>query len=274
MNKKFGIAIIIAMMSILAVSGCKKSAPAVDVVNGVTQVSDSMSGVRVTMEQLAQLPATERAARLNKDWPHLSEDVTYYAKVNGLIPRSATVNHVDFLFGSLKNVRAGDHNGVQHTGYANNQLVARIHLEGQAPIDLFVLCFNGMVAAPKDMEDLQLLGSAMPIEQFTIGRRQGLVPYVDYPVAISLAEKFHLPLYQGRQQTAGRLISPEQARQMEPNTARVQITVKVYPGDRFDLAAGTYSPAVRPSAHARHKALHKTGNKQNKRSHKVRRVRK
>ena len=269
MKRKFGIVLIIAMVSVLAVSGCKKSVPAVDVVNGITPVSDSMSGIRVTMDQLAQMPVAERAARLNRDWPHLSEDVTYYARFHGLIPGNATVAHVDFLFGSLANVRAGDGSGVQHTGYANNQLVARIHLEGQAPIDLFVLCFNGMVAAPKDMEDLQLLSSSMPIEQFTIGQRQGLVTYVDYPVAISLAEKFHLPLYQGRRQIYRHLITPAQARQLEPDTARVQVTVKVYTGDRFDLAAGTYSPAVRPAAHARHKVFHRV----NRRTSRVRRAR-
>lgn len=240
------------MMVILAMlSGCK-SKPKLDVVNGISPVSTSLAGTRVTMEQLAQLPADQRAARLQRDWPHLSEEVTYYARAHQLIPTTANVERIEFLFGSLGQVRANDGSGAGHEGYANNQLVARVHVAGQtAPVDLFVLCLNGMIADPKEMGKLQSLGSYTPAQRFTIGPREGLVHHVDYPLAIALAERFNLPLYAGRQMNGHNQITPERARRMEPDTARTQVTVKVYEGDRFDLVAGTYTPAPKKAAPSR-----------------------
>lgn len=244
---------IIGAMMILS-DGCKKT-PSVDVVNGITPVSDSLSGIRTTLEDLVQLSPLERTARLERDWPHLGEDVMFYARQYNLIPAGSQVERIEFLFGSLDHVRANDKQGVQHDGHATNQLIARVHLAGvSAPVDLFVKCLNGMVAASADMDRLQNVITSVPLQRFTIEPRQGLVTYVDYPLAISLAEKFNLPLYAGRKLDAANLISPAHARAMEPETARVQITVKVFAGDRFDLIAGTYTPAPQPAdVHHRHR---------------------
>lgn len=227
-------------------AACGKKTPTVDVVNGISPVSTSLAGVRVTMDQLAQLPPAERAARLQRDWPHLAEEVGYYARNHSLIPSGANVERIEFVYGSLAQVRANDGAGAGHDGKADNQLIARVHVAGQAsPIDLFVVCLNGMVADPRDMGKLQTLTTSVPAQQFTIGRREGLVHHVDYPLAIDLAERFNLPLYAGQQMREADRITPERAWRMEPDTARVQVTVRVYEGDRFDLVANTYTPAHR-----------------------------
>ena len=130
--------------------------------------------------------------------------------------------------------------------------IARLHVRGRAtPLDFFVQCLNGMVAPVGAVEHLQPLGSSVPAQRFTIADRQGLVTYVDYPLAISLAERFHLLLYRGRKMAARDRITPDEARRLEPDAARVQVTVKVHPGDRFDLVAGTYTPAHSRTGHHR-----------------------
>jgi hypothetical protein len=252
---------IIAVMMAFAVVGChKKPAPSIDVVNGVTPVSSALSSVRATINELAVMSPAERSARLQHDWPHLGEDVVYYVRAAHEIPSDAVVERVEFFFGSLEHVTAGDLALIQYEGHAKNQLIARLHLRGRAtPLDFFVLCLNGMVSPGGAVEHLQTLGSSAPAQRFTIADRQGLVTYVDYPLAISLAERFHLPLYRGRKMAAKDRITPDQARQLEPDTARVQVTVRVCPGDRFDLVAGTYTPAHSLARHHRAAAAaHKT----------------
>jgi hypothetical protein len=247
-----GVAIILALG---LMAGCKKK---VDVVEGISPVSTALSGVRVTIQQLAQLPPAERAARLRRDWPHLSEEVVYYARAHRLIPANAEIRRVEFLFGSLDRVSAMDSTRATREGFFKDQLVARLHADDGPSVDLIVLCLNGMVASPKDMGKLQNIGIQFPVQRFMIGPREGLVHHVDYPLAIDLAEKFNLPLYAGRQMIDKRRITPAEARRMEPDTARTQVTVCVFEGDRFDLVAGTYTPAPKKIAPAKKKHIRLT----------------
>jgi hypothetical protein len=101
------------------------------------------------------------------------------------------------------------------------------------------------VVNPEDWNKLQTLSTQPPMESFRIGKREGLIHHVDFPMAIDLAEKFGLPLYTSQVMDSNHRITPEQARRMEPLTARTQVSVRVYEGDQFDLVAGTYTPAKR-----------------------------
>lgn len=242
---------IIGVVVVLAAAlvGCGKK---VDVANSIQPVSTALVGIRPTLEELAKLPPQQRIARLWQDWPHLDEDVIYFARSHNMIPKGAEVQSVDFFFGSLDHVRARDAMGAEHTGYFRDQIVSRLHVRGQNnPVDVIVQCLNGTFIDPKDLKRLQPLGMFVPAQRFEIGPREGLVHYVDYPLAIDLAERFKLPLYRDRLMDEEFRITPEQARRMEPDTARVQVTVRVYEGDRFDLVAGTYTLAPKKLAPSR-----------------------
>ncbi len=215
----------------------------VDVVNGVPPVSRSMVSISETLATLATLPPAERGAYLERTWPHLAEDVVYFVRRQGKVPAGARVQRVEFYYGSLEGVSAESANGDRH-GYFNNQLVALVSVEGvEKPVKVIVQCLNGTFALEEDLRRLQPIGSHTPIEQFVIGPREGLVHHVDFPTAIAIAEQHNLPLYRGQTITSRTRLTPAQARLLESQTDRLQVTVLVYEGDRFDLARGTYAPA-------------------------------
>lgn len=241
----FGVALaIIAVICILAFWPSKTQA--VDVVNGVTPVSTALGDIRVTLAELAQMPVEQRETRLRQEWPNLEESVVYFLRQRDRLPRDAEVERVRFFFGSMDNVRAVDGDGNMHEGYFRDQLVARVDIRGhEKPIDVIVQCLNGVMSLPEDLAALQPLGTATPEQRFTIGPREGLVHHVDYPVAIDLAQRFNLPLYRGQHMTETARITPDQARQLEPMTDRVQVTVQVYEGDTFDLMRMSFTPSSR-----------------------------
>lgn len=238
--------ILIISVCLLGVS-CSTDTKTVDVVNEVLPVSTSYIGIAPTLNELASLPPEERSARLAQSWPNLSTGILYYARIHGLIPKSARIDRIELRFGSLDHVRANDGAGAGHEGHFTNQLVARVYVtDKSAPVDLIILCLNGMsVVNAEDWNKLQTLSTPPPIESFRIGKREGLIHHVDFPMAIDLAEKFGLPLYTSQVMDSKHRITPEQARRMEPLTARTQVSVRVYEGDKFDLVAGTYTPAKR-----------------------------
>lgn len=214
----------------------------VDVVNGVSPVSRSMASIADTLAELQRLSPTERGAYLERTWPHLAEDVVYFVRRQGRIPTGARVQRVEFFYGSLENVGAESANGDRY-GYFNNQLVALVSVEGIAkPFKVIVQCLNGTFVLDEDLRRLQAIGSHTPIEQFTIGQGEGLVHHVDFPTAISIAEQHGLPLYRGHTLTSQARLTPAQARLLESQTDRLQVTVLVYEGDQFDLARGIYVP--------------------------------
>lgn len=244
MRRLFGWCIVLVVLVGLPLihAACAKDAEAVDVVNGVRPAHTAFRDIHIFANELAALPKEERAARLKEAKPRLEIGVVHFLRGMGRIPQNAEAEKVEFLFGSLDHVRANDGEGVEHKGYFKDQLVARVHIKDQKdPIDVLVQCLNGVFILPGDWQKLQSLGEAVPQERFTISRREGLVHHVDYQVAIDLAEYFDLPLYRGRTQTDRHSISPTEARRLESETDRVQVTVHVEDGDRFDLVAMTYN---------------------------------
>jgi hypothetical protein len=90
---------------------------------------------------------------------------------------------------------------------------------------------------------LQDLGTYEVNEVFTIAKGQGLAHHVAYLTAIDLAEHNNLSLYQGKEQVEKNRISPDQARQLATRTDWVQVTVRVFEGDKINLRTMTYEPA-------------------------------
>lgn len=217
-----------------------------DVVNGAPYASRNLSGIGPTLEQLAALPADQRSAALKKAYPKLEGTVVYFLRDRGKLSEQDHVQKVEFLFGNLDSVKAEDGDGKNNEGYFKNQLVARVYVEERpGPVDVIVQCLNGMVALPEDMNKLQSLDTYVPEEQFVIGPREGLTRHVDLITSIALAERFHLPLYSGKEQTKANLITAEQARAI--NTDLTQVTVGVVEGDKFDLRFMTFTPSPKRS---------------------------
>ncbi len=218
-------------------------AKAYDLVNGIQPVSDSMAGIRTTIEELVKLSPEQRTARLKKDYPRLEQGVVYYLHQAGKLMPTDKVTSVKFYFGSLNKARAEDKSGAVYDGYFENQLLADVAVQGRdKPVTVLVKCLNGTFLLPEDFQKLQDLGTYQVTQQFTIEPGRGLVSYVDYPVAMDLAERHGLRLYRGRR-IGQNPLSVTEARLLEKETDRVQVTVAVKPGDRFNLATDTYNEA-------------------------------
>ena len=217
----------------------------IDVVNGRSPVSTALADIQPTLDALAKMPAHQRADYLQQRHPDLAQRVVYYLRQRGKIQSGREVQGVGFHFGSLNKVKAEDGNGQVVQGYFKDQLVARVRVAGQGkPIDVIVRCLNGTFELPEDLARAGMapVGTQQPDERFTIGRSDNLVRHVGYRTAIDLAERYNLELVRGKGK-ARQKISPAEARRLESETDRVQVAATVYEGDRFDLVAGTYTPA-------------------------------
>lgn len=231
--------------ALVSVSACAKQPERVDLVNGIPPISRSMASISQTLEKMAAMKPEERGAYLERTWPHLSTDVVYYLRRLAKIGRDSKVSRVEFRYGSLENVSAESASG-ERFGFFRNQLVALVHVEGvPKPIAVLVQCMNGTFALPEEIGRLQQVGSHTPVERFWIGYREGLIHHVDFPTAIDLAQRFNLPLYRGRKIEERYRITPAEARQLEPTTDRIQVTVHVVEGDEFNLRTMTFTPSPR-----------------------------
>ena len=160
-----------------------------------------------------------------------------------------TVTRVTFHYGSMEDVIALDGNGEDRHGFFQDQLVATVYSVSDVTGEQYnqgvlVECLNGIFTPLDEIQnELALVGSHTPQEEFVIGAREGLVHHVDYEVAIEVAEYFGLELYRGKAQIPANRITPEEARQLEPRTDWVQVTVGVKEGDYFNLREMIYIPA-------------------------------
>lgn len=242
MFRNWIVSVFVAIGLTLGCGGGKK----IDVVNGVDPVGRQLyDGVHIWVKDMAKMPAAERQAYLRQAAPHLEQSVPYFLRQAGKMSVADRVERVQFLYGSLDDVKAGDKQGNVHRGYAKDQLIARVFIEGKKePVDVFVQCLNGVFSlTPGDYDRLQDLGAYNVAERFTIEAGEGLVHHVDYPVAMDIAERHGLKLYRGSRQTSSREITVAEARRLENRTDQIQVTVQVYAGDVFDLNTMTYTPA-------------------------------
>ena len=233
----------LAVLAMLFAIGCGEDK--IDVVNDVEPVSASLSSVAETMNAMVALPEGEWGAYLERNWPHLDEDVVFYLRRTGQLADGIVVERVEFRYGSLDDVWALDQEGERRHGYFRDQIIAVVYPAGGEPKAVIVQCLNGTFASVDELNRLQLVGSHTPIEAFTIGRGEGLIHYVDFPVAIDIAERFGLLLYRGRWINRRFEITPDEARRLEHNTDYEQVTVYVVEGDTFDLRRMIFTPSER-----------------------------
>lgn len=219
----------------------------VDLVNGISPRMDMASldaRGEATFDSIAKLLPERRQAYLREAWPNLGNDVTAWMAKQGRL--NETVDSVIFTFGSARGVEAEDETGFRHVGYYTDELVANIYAGGSREAkQVLVRCLNGTYMLLDGVRDMRRIGPSSVATRFTIGRGQGLVHHVSYPTAMMLAEQHGLQLFRGRKQVSARGITTSQARALEDSTDVVQVTVRVYEGDQFDLGAGTYIPAHR-----------------------------
>lgn len=252
MRRLIGVVAIVAIVVVAVGSqiGCSKKAEArgVNLVEGIAPASDAFGGIHGFTEELLRLPAAERAAHIERERPRLNQGVVYFLRGLGRIKPNEEVEKVEIFFGSIEGTRAHDGAGKEYKGYFKDELIARVSLKGGRTEDALVRCLNLYMELPEHIKNLQPLSSTpmvVEMKEFTIEPRQGLVRYVDYAVAIDLAEKHKLPLYRGRRQTKGNLIAPDKARELESRTDWEQVTVGVVTGDHFDLRSGKFDKSPR-----------------------------
>lgn len=226
-------------IGLIACGGPEKK---IDVVNGIEPVSTAFGDIHGFAREIAALPEADRKAFLERSKPHLATAIAYYLKAERVIRATDKVERIQYFFGTLDHVEALDKQGKKHKGYFKDQLVARVSVEGRKePIDVLVQCLNGWVELPGNVKRLQDLGTYDVATRFTIQEGEGLTRHVDYDMAIDLAERFNLDLYRGQTMIPRREITAERARRI--NTDEVQVTVRVYEGDVFDLNTMTYTPS-------------------------------
>lgn len=221
-----------------------KASARVDVVEGIKPVSTQMLGIAGTIDDMAKLPVAERGAYLERNWPHLSEDMVFFLQRRGKIAPGVEPTKVEFYFGSMDKVLAENGDGGRQRGYFANQLVAVVTVPGQKdPIKVLVQCTNGTFALVEDLRKLQAVGEHTPQMRFTLGAGEGFTRHLDYPAAIQLAQDLGKPLFRTGRMTPENRITPDQARALESSLDWVQVTVgNVFQGDKVDLIAGTYTP--------------------------------
>jgi hypothetical protein len=213
-----------------------------DVVNGIAPVDvHDIEWRTALIESLKPLSPTERKAKLDEVVPRLNTQLVQMLRRNG---KDCEIKTITYVFGSgrARQVASGD--GNLHNGYFNDQLYAVI--KGGAcfgdSLMAFVQCFNGVFII--EGENQEVIGTYQPV--FTIAAGQGINTYVDYRTSIWLAETFKLTLYKGHGWNPSKIITPEQAYQLESRLAEVPVTVRVFAGDRFDLGAMTYNGKPAP----------------------------
>lgn len=209
MNTRFFLITCVVIVLAFAM-GCGKGT---DLVNGHPAVSASLADVRAA---LTPLNPAQRAAFMQQHYPDLGQRLVWFLRNRGKIPNGSSVERVDFFFGSQDHVRAEDGAGQTNTGFFKDQLVARVHIQGQQnPLDVLVACLNGTFDLPGDLVSAGMtsLGTQVPHERFTIANGEGLIPHVGFRTAIELARQHHIALYRGKKQIATNLITPDQALQ-------------------------------------------------------------
>lgn len=242
--------LVLVTLIALAVGFNRDSAPqaqTLDVVNDIQPVSATFADFRTTNNQMASMTAEEMRECLKDTHPNMHSGICYFLRGQQRLPDGIAVEKVDFYFGSADNVRAGSGDGILYIGFIKNQLVAVITVSGsEETITVLVQCMNGAEFTWPEEEmpkNLIAVGTYIPNEHFTISPGEGLIHHVSYVVAIDLAGRHNLSLYQGDRFDPRNLITPKFALTLESNTDREQVTVLVNPGDIFDLVNMTYTPS-------------------------------
>lgn len=245
--------LILLVAAALFWSHAASNAAGVDVVNGVPAVSTTFNSPTSTEESMdatlaafRSMPPANRAAYMQAHHPHLAVSIVTFLRQHGKLGTAQPVDRVQYLFGSMSGVVAETAHGGTASGHFNDQLLALVYPTGVAkPIVIIVQCTNGLLEFPAgSLEQMQSVGTQTANQMvFTINRGQGLTRYVDYHMAIWLAQHFNLPIQKRVMGGHFQEISADEAYRLESQTDTTLVRPLVSTGDRFDLANMTYTPA-------------------------------
>ncbi len=234
----------IAVFAIFVAAGtvfmaCNKKTNKTDLVNGIDpMVAPDMDIIHLINDSLHHANGREEMKQIMDRNPWVAPRVVTFARKLGIVDANAKIDSVVFCWGS-QDAQAQDKTGEWFKGKFTDQLVAFIFHDGKpAPAGVLVTCTNGVMVP---LSDLDRIGTQSL--EFTIEKGEGINSYVDFQTSIMLAERFNLSLYKGPSIPGGKIISPDEARKLEPSLSKVKVTVLVYPGDHFNLGTMTYTHA-------------------------------
>lgn len=229
---------IVALAILFLASSCSKND--VDLAKGIDPRITPDNTLIQTLADISSAPDDQARMEIISETPSLNSKIITYAKELGQIRENAHIDSLVYYFGSAE-AQAEDKSGKIFDGKIIDETVAFIYHDGsKEPFAVIVYCQNGMFGP---MNELRRLGRANLA--FVIGKGEGLNRYVDYQTSIMLAEYFNIPIYRGRQMNQSNLISGDEALSLESSLDQLQVTVKVYQGDQFDIGKMTYRPANR-----------------------------
>jgi len=241
---------LIPVIAILAFSAWSLIArPAgVDVVNGLEPrgslgVHERNKLTLDSLDILEKVGASqeEMEALFKRHWPNIETSVASWLSWQNVLPEGASIDSMTFHYGDAYKVVANDAYDKETAGYFSDQLVAFVYVAGQKePLKILLNCLNEYFLLDRGAnETLRRIGRGIPEMKFTIGRGQGLLHHVDWGTSLMLAEVFDLELYRGRAQINRNEIDVGRMQTLQDSTDVVQVTVRVYPGDEFDLTTMT-----------------------------------
>ncbi|MEO7597272.1 MAG: hypothetical protein ABIS26_02655 [Candidatus Paceibacterota bacterium] len=197
--------------------------------------------IKTTLDSLKKMPANRHQAFLESEWPTLANDVVARLALKKRLP-GGRADSVVYRYGSGNGIRADDAKGQINEGYFEDELVAYVYAGNTSPTRVIVRCLNGIYEIEGSDLNLERSFAVTPTTRFTVAKGKGLNAYVSFLTSVELARAFDLQVSRGKYNQPKTKISFDEARQLADSLRQVGVRVKVYPGDQFDLAAGTYTP--------------------------------
>jgi hypothetical protein len=212
---------------------CNKDAKdevALDVVNDTQAVREDSWRTKLVRELQSAPDDVARTAILEKNGTRLTTQLVSFLRSERY---NCPIDTIMYRYGGGKAIDVASGDGNKYSGEFKSQPYAVI--QGGAcfgdQLYVFIRCFNGTFSI--NSKNSTSIGGGSQV--FTIEKGKGINYYADYRTTIWIAENFELPLYKGSGWKSENIISPEEALQLESQLADVQVTVRVHPGDRFDL---------------------------------------
>lgn len=230
----FAAAIAVIIFGVVSVVSTLRGAAQTDLANGVKPVSQEFfadNSFRATLAELAKLPPGEMEAKLRAEHPNLESRLLRTLRSHDKFGADEKVESVRFFFAKDAKGQAEDADGKQHTGYVKNQLLATVKPANRDVFTVIVLCLNGALFEPTQLQQAQELNVAFLVVDncLEVSVGYGLMPPLNFDKAIKFARANDLPLFVGPI-SGGQRISYAKAAKVGPRFRGQPITVLVQPG--------------------------------------------